>query len=42
MVQGPIMRALDLRKLTVETAGQSSGPGSLVALTGIVDAEGFR
>ena len=42
MVQGPILRALDLRKLTVETAGQSSGPGSLVALTGIVDAEGFR
>ncbi len=41
MVQGPIMRALDIRKLSVETAG-TSGPGALVALTGIVDAEEFR
>jgi len=41
MVEGPIMRAMDLQKLTVETAGQS-GPGSLVALTGIIDAKGFR
>lgn len=42
MVQGPIMRAFGLRKLTVETAGQSSGPGSLVSLTGVVDTLGFR
>ena len=41
MVQGPIMRHFDLHTLTVETAGQS-GPGSLVALTGIVDAKEFR
>lgn len=41
MVQGPIMRAFDLQTLTVETAGQS-GTGSLVSLTGIVDAKGFR
>ena len=41
MVQGPIMRMLDLHKLTVETAGQS-GPGSLVSLTGIVGATEFR
>lgn len=41
MVQGPIMRALGLHALTVETAGQS-GSGALVALTGIVDAPSFR
>ena len=41
MVQGPIMRQFGLHTLTVETAGQS-GPGSLVSLTGIVDAEDFR
>jgi len=41
MVQGPIMRHFDLHTLTVETAGQS-GPGSLVALTGIVGAKEFR
>ncbi|NNC90485.1 MAG: PH domain-containing protein [Akkermansiaceae bacterium] len=41
MVQGPIMRAMGLYKLTVETAG-TSGPGALVALTGIVDAPVFR
>lgn len=41
MVQGPIMRAMNLHRLTVETAGQS-GPGALVALTGIVDATEFR
>ena len=41
MVQGPIMRGMDLHKLTVETAGQS-GPGALVALLGIVDAIEFR
>lgn len=41
MVQGPIMRHFGLHTLTVETAGQS-GPGALVSLTGIVDAEQFR
>jgi putative membrane protein len=41
MVQGPIMRYLDLHKLTVETAGQS-GQGALVSLTGIIDAKAFR
>ena len=41
MIQGPIMRHFGLHTLTVETAGQS-GPGSLVSLTGIVDAEAFR
>ncbi|TWU57727.1 PH domain-containing protein [Rubripirellula reticaptiva] len=41
MVQGPIMRLFDLHTLTVETAGQS-GQGSLVSLTGIVDAKQFR
>ena len=39
--QGPVMRALELRKLSVKTAGQS-GPGSPVALTGIVTAQDFR
>ena len=37
MVQGPIMRFFELHTLTVETAGQS-GDGSLVSLTGIVNA----
>lgn len=41
MVQGPVMRYLDLHQLTVETAGQS-GQGALVSLTGIVDAKAFR
>ena len=41
MVQGPILRYFDLHTLTVETAGQS-GQGSLVSLTGIVDAPSFR
>ncbi len=39
--QGPIMRAMGLQTLTVETAGQSS-TGALVTLTGIIDTEGFR
>jgi putative membrane protein len=44
MIQGPIMRWLGLYRLTVETAGQSSGAagGSLVSLVGIVDAQDFR
>ena len=41
MVQGPILRHFDLHTLTIETAGQS-GQGSLVSLTGIVDAPSFR
>ncbi|MEM9302945.1 MAG: PH domain-containing protein [Pseudomonadota bacterium] len=41
MVEGPIMRALNVQKLTVETAGQS-GAGALVGLTGVIDAQGFR
>ncbi|MEE4173681.1 MAG: PH domain-containing protein [Xanthomonadales bacterium] len=41
LVQGPIMRAMDIHRLTVETAGQS-GAGALVSLTGIVMAEDFR
>ncbi|KAA5547099.1 PH domain-containing protein [Roseiconus nitratireducens] len=41
LVQGPIMRALDLEALRVETAGQSS-QGALVQLTGIKDGRNFR
>lgn len=41
LVQGPIMRALGIEKLTVETAGQSAG-GALVALVGIEQAMEFR
>jgi putative membrane protein len=41
LVQGPVMRHLNIFKLTVETAGQS-GQGALVALIGIVDAKDFR
>ncbi|MAC19961.1 MAG: hypothetical protein CMJ23_09870 [Phycisphaerae bacterium] len=42
--QGPIMRKLDLKQLSVETAGQS-GPqagGSLVSLLGIKNTDEFR
>jgi putative membrane protein len=43
MVQGPLMRYFGLHALSVETAGQSAGPGgALVTLTGIVDAAEFR
>lgn len=41
LVQGPVMRFLDLEALSVETAGQSS-QGALIQLTGITDAHGFR
>jgi putative membrane protein len=41
LVQGPLMRAMDIERLSVETAGQS-GAGALVSLTGIVLAEEFR
>ncbi len=41
MVQGPIMRWLDIERLTVETAGQS-GAGALVSMAGIEHAKDFR
>ncbi len=41
MIQGPLMRLFGVMQLKVETAGQS-GAGSLVGLTGIVQAEAFR
>ena len=41
MVQGPIMRWLDIEALSIETAGQSS-QGALVRMTGIRNARGFR
>jgi putative membrane protein len=41
--QGPIMRAMGIEGLRVETAGQSSGTGgSLVTLVGVKDARAFR
>ena len=39
--EGPLMRYLGLKGLSVETAGQS-GPGSLVSLVGIADSQAFR
>ena len=41
LIEGPIMRYLNLQALKIETAGQS-GPGALVQLVGIVDARKFR
>lgn len=41
LVQGPIMRLLDIEALSVETAGQSS-QGALVRLAGIKDGRRFR
>lgn len=42
--QGPIMRHFGLKRLGVETAGQSGGTegGALVSLIGIVDPDDFR
>lgn len=41
--QGPIMRAMNLEALSVETAGSSGGAGgALVTMTGIVDTIEFR
>ena len=42
--QGPIMRAMDLHALSLETAGSSGTPygGALVSLLGITDTVGFR
>lgn len=42
LVQGPIMRRMNIKGLRVETAGQTSGPGALVQLIGIVDTDAFR
>lgn len=41
IVEGPLMRYLGIKQLSVETAGQSS-TGPLVKLLGIVEAESFR
>jgi putative membrane protein len=41
--QGPVMRAMDLKGIRVETPGQTSGPGSaLVSIQGILDTDSFR
>jgi putative membrane protein len=43
LYQGPIMRAMGIEGLRVETAGQSSSAsGSLVGLVGVKDARAFR
>lgn len=41
MMQGPLMRVFGLYRLDFETAGQS-GPGALVSMIGINQAEAFR
>ena len=41
VVQGPLMRALDIEALSVETAGQSSA-GPLLSLVGIENGPDFR
>lgn len=41
LIEGPIMRYLNLQAVKVETAGQSSA-GSLITLVGIVEARAFR
>lgn len=41
LIEGPIMRYLNLQALKIETAGQS-GAGALVQLVGIVEARQFR
>ena len=43
MVQGPIMRMLDLHKLSFETAGQTSGAAAAtLSIVGIENAQEFR
>lgn len=43
LFQGPVMRAMKLKGFKVETAGGGgAATGYLVALTGIVDTDGFR
>ncbi len=39
---GPIMRAMGLKALRVETAGQSGAGGALATVVGIIDTDGFR
>ena len=41
LIEGPIMRYLDLQAVQVETAGAST-PGAFVKLVGIADAREFR
>ena len=41
LIEGPIMRYLDLQAVKVETAG-GSAPGSFITLVGIVGARDFR
>lgn len=41
LIEGPIMRMLDLQALKVETAGTST-PGSFITMVGIVKARAFR
>ena len=41
MIEGPLMRIWDIQAVSVETAGQS-GPGALIRLHGIENAEQFR
>ena len=41
LIEGPIMRRLNLQAISVETAGGGS-PGALIKLIGIVDAREFR
>ncbi|MEE4202158.1 MAG: PH domain-containing protein [Halieaceae bacterium] len=41
LTQGPLMRAMGLYRLDLETAGQS-GSGALVSLLGVIDAAQFR
>lgn len=41
LIEGPIMRYLDLQAVKVETAGASS-PGAFVTMVGIVEARAFR
>ncbi len=41
IVEGPLMRYLGIKQLSVETAGQSS-TGPLVKLLGVINAESFR
>jgi putative membrane protein len=42
VVQGPVMRRLDVKGIKVETAGQSSGAGALVNIVGIAQTDEFR
>lgn len=41
LIEGPIMRYLNLQAIKVETAGASS-PGALIRLVGVAEARAFR